>query len=236
MFEQDYDRADRIKQRGYLMYARAERSMHKLFVERDAGIEKVLHGDPDELLAYLREEYDDPEEDVEMVLWWALTWGSTITNSPDFDSLIDLTTVKTLARHAMELDEGYENAGALALLGRLRVLVPGGARRQLEARPGVLRARDRADAPPQPPPPHQLRSDLRGQRSGQGAVPVADQRGAQRARPGQRVPAQQQGRAPPRRGLHQPRRRVVRVGEGSLGLLACRRRSPATMLSAACRL
>ncbi len=116
VFAVDFDRADRIKQRGYLMYSRAESLMHKLFVERDPGVEKVLH-DPDQLLAYLRQEYDDPEEDVEMVLWWALTWGSTITNSPDFDALMDLTTVKTLARHAMELDERYENAGALAMLG-----------------------------------------------------------------------------------------------------------------------
>lgn len=115
-FALDYDRADRIKQRGYLMYSRAEALMHKLFVKRDAEVDKVLH-DPEKLLAYLREEYDDPEEDVEMVLWWALTWGSTITNSPDFDALVDLPTVKTLARHAMELDERYENAGALALLG-----------------------------------------------------------------------------------------------------------------------
>jgi hypothetical protein len=124
LLARDYERADREKFRAYLMYSRAEQLIHRLFRNRDAGIDKVVHEDPDKLLAYLRDEYNDKEDDVEWVLWWAIAWGSTITNSPEFDALIDLPAAKTLARHAVELDERYESAGALALLGGFECSYP----------------------------------------------------------------------------------------------------------------
>jgi hypothetical protein len=122
-FGLDYDRADREQQRAYLMYTRAQELMFHLLRDRDERIDQVAH-DADKLLVYLREEYDDPEDDIEIVFWTAVAWGSAITNSPEFDALVDFPSAKTIARHAVELDAGYENASPLALLGGFECSYP----------------------------------------------------------------------------------------------------------------
>jgi hypothetical protein len=120
----DYERADREQHRAYLMYTRATRLMFSLLRERDDAIRDVLHRDPDALLEYLRAEYDDPGDDVELIFWTAVAWGSAITNSPSFDEMVDFPAAKVFARRAMELDDRYENAGALALLGGFECSYP----------------------------------------------------------------------------------------------------------------
>jgi hypothetical protein len=112
-----YEQADRDKQRAYLMYERAHQLTLRLLRERDPGIDRLLFGDPDKLAARLRERFGKRERDIELVFWSALAWGSTITNAPGMESLADLPAVKTLALHSVALDESYEDAGALALLG-----------------------------------------------------------------------------------------------------------------------
>jgi hypothetical protein len=116
-FAGDYERADHEKQRAFLMYTRAYTLVIAVMRDRDAGIDQVLKGDPEKLRAYLAREYDDREDDIEVVFWAALTLGSAITNAPSMDSLIDLPVAKVLAEHSMKLQAGYENAGALTLLG-----------------------------------------------------------------------------------------------------------------------
>ena len=120
----DFAAADHQKQRGFLMYSRARDLLMHAMRERDEGIDDVLHGDPDRLASYLREEYDDEEDDPELLLWCAVAWGSSITNSPEMDALIDLPIAKTLAQHVAYLNEGYENGAALALLGGFEVAYP----------------------------------------------------------------------------------------------------------------
>ncbi len=122
-FVLDYERADREQQRAHLMYTRAQELMFRLLRERDAGIDAVAR-DPDKLLAYLRREYADPEDDIEIVFWTAVAWGSAITNSPEFDALVDFPSAKVFARHAVELDESYEQASPLALLGGFECSYP----------------------------------------------------------------------------------------------------------------
>lgn len=120
------DDADRHKQRAYLMYRRARDLTLRVLRERDDGIDRVLQGDPDLLKAYLREEYDDPEDpdDLEPLLWCAIAWGSTINNAPDLDELIDLPVAKAIAEHVVALDERYENGAALGLLGGFEASYP----------------------------------------------------------------------------------------------------------------
>jgi len=113
----DYERADREQFRAYLMYSRAKQLTIGIMRERDPAIERVLIGDPDRLRGYLREHYLDREDDIELIFWCAVAWGSEITNAPTLDSLIELPAAKAFAHHAVSLDEGYENGGALALLG-----------------------------------------------------------------------------------------------------------------------
>jgi hypothetical protein len=99
------------------MYKRASDLVFRLVRERDPDIDKFAFGDPDLLTKHLRETFDDPEDDIELIFWWALTWGSTVTNAPSMDALVDFGAVKAVAAHAVFLDERYENAGALAMLG-----------------------------------------------------------------------------------------------------------------------
>jgi tetratricopeptide (TPR) repeat protein len=116
-FNDEIERAEHEQHRAFLMYARARALVTSVMRHRDAGIDRALIGDPDVLAAYLREHYDDPEEDVEPVFWLALTLGSEINNAPSMDALMDMPAAKTLARHSVSLDERYENGGALAILG-----------------------------------------------------------------------------------------------------------------------
>jgi hypothetical protein len=117
MFATDYVLTDYHQQRAYNMYKRAYDLVFRVVCERDEKIEKLVKGDPDLLAKHLRQEWTDPEDDTELTFWWALTWGSVVTNSPDFDALIDFNAVKAVAAHVVFLDETYENAGALAMLG-----------------------------------------------------------------------------------------------------------------------
>jgi hypothetical protein len=117
MFAADYELTDYHQQRAYNMYKRAHELVFRLVCERDEKIEKLVKGDPDLLTKRLREEWADAEDDVELTFWWALTWGSVVTNSPDFDALADFNAIKAVAAHVVFLDEMYENAGALAMLG-----------------------------------------------------------------------------------------------------------------------
>jgi hypothetical protein len=117
MFAGDYERADYCEQRAYNMYKRASDLVFRLVRERDPEIVKFVLGDPDALTKHLRATFADREEDVELIFWWALTWGSTVTSAPSMDALVDFGAVKAVAAHAVFLDERYENAGALAMLG-----------------------------------------------------------------------------------------------------------------------
>lgn len=123
-FAGDYERADHQRQRAHLMYSRAYALVVAVMRDRDERIDELLHGDPDALRAYLAREYDDPEDDIEVIFWCALTLGSAITNAPSMDALIDLPVAKALAEHSVRLDERYENAGALTLLGGFEASYP----------------------------------------------------------------------------------------------------------------
>jgi hypothetical protein len=122
----NYEEADRQQARAYVMYARARQLVLRLMRKRDPGIDDALNGDPDQLRGYLRKHYPDPKEDTELVFWCAVAWASEITNAPSLDALVDLSTVKVLAEHSIDLDEGYENAGAVALLGGIESSIPRG--------------------------------------------------------------------------------------------------------------
>jgi hypothetical protein len=120
----NYEEADRQQARAYVMYSRARQLVLKLMRKRDSGIDGALKGDPDQLRAYLRKHYPDPKRDPELVFWAAIAWGSEITNARSLDAVVDLPTVKILAEHSIALDERYENAGALALLGGIESSIP----------------------------------------------------------------------------------------------------------------
>jgi hypothetical protein len=98
-FAGDYERADHERQRAYLMYTRAYSLIVAVMRDRDTRIDGFLSGDPDTLRSYLAQEYDDVEDDIEVVFWCALTLGSAITNAPSMDALIDLPIAKALAEH-----------------------------------------------------------------------------------------------------------------------------------------
>lgn len=124
VFAGRFDEADHHKQRAFLMYRRARDLALRAMRVRDDGIDRVLHGDPDRLMAYLREEYDDAEDDPELLLWTAVAWGSMINNAPGMDEMVDLPAAKALALRVIELDPDYENGAALGLLGGFECSYP----------------------------------------------------------------------------------------------------------------
>ena len=115
--EGEFDAAERHRQRAYQMYARARDLMKRVVVAREPDIEPFLEGHPEQLRAFLKEEFDDPEDDVGPLFWLSLAWGSAITNAPDMDDFIDMPLVRVVAEHAVSLDETYEHAGGRILLG-----------------------------------------------------------------------------------------------------------------------
>lgn len=120
----EIERADHHQHRAYEMYRRARRLVQAIMRRNDEGIDDAMIADPDVFAAYLREHYDDPEEDVELVFWFALTLGSEVTNAPTMEALMDMPAAKVAARHAAALDERYEKGGALAILGGFECSYP----------------------------------------------------------------------------------------------------------------
>jgi hypothetical protein len=125
-FDGRFDDADREQQRAFLMYTRAQGLMLRVMHERDAGVDAAIKGGPDTLRAYLRQRYGDADDDeeIEVVFWMAVTWGSMVTNDTSSVALIDLPMVKVLAEHVVAIAPRYENAGALALLGGIEASFP----------------------------------------------------------------------------------------------------------------
>lgn len=123
-FAQRYSEADREKQRAFLMYSRAQALTLSLMRARDRQIDDLFKGDPDKLAAYLRKYYAEAERDTELIFWSAVAWGSAVTNAPSLDALVDMPAAKVLAQHALRLDEKYEHAGALELLGGFEASYP----------------------------------------------------------------------------------------------------------------
>ena len=117
LLRQDYDTAEHHRQRAFLMYSRARNIARRALIARHPGIEDVLYGDPDKLLAYLREECTDAEDDVPTLYWTMLSWSSSINADEESEEFMNMPAVKALAQRVIELDEDYESAGAVVYMG-----------------------------------------------------------------------------------------------------------------------
>lgn len=115
----EIESAERHRHRGYLMYARARDIAKRVMRQRDSRFDAMIAAGPDDFLAYLREEYDDPEEDLAPIYWLMMTWSSAVNNSPDGTEFTDMPFIKALAQRVLEEDPGYEDGGALVFMGSL---------------------------------------------------------------------------------------------------------------------
>jgi hypothetical protein len=120
----DYDEAKHHQHRAYLMYTRARDLVLAAAVRRDPELPVALTKDPKTLTAHLKEHWRDKQDDLPVLFWLMMTWSSSINNSPDTDSLIDMPMIRTLAARITELDAGYEDAGALVFLGGFECSMP----------------------------------------------------------------------------------------------------------------
>ena len=125
-FDGRFEDADREQQRAFLMYSRAQQLMLQVMRQRDEGVDAAVKRGPAALEAYLHEHYGDrdDEDQIEVVFWMAVSWGSAVTNDSSSVALIDLPLVRVLAQHVVALAPRYENAGALALLGGIEASFP----------------------------------------------------------------------------------------------------------------
>lgn len=117
--EGDFEAADHHKRRLYWMYTRAKRVALRVMRLRDEGIDAQLTKHPEGFMAYLREHYTDPEEDIAPLFWLMMAWSSAISNAEDGTEFAAMPFVRALAERVIELDEAYESAGALAFMGGL---------------------------------------------------------------------------------------------------------------------
>lgn len=115
----DFEEADHHQYRSYLMYTRAKKIAMKVMRLRDERWDDVLANGPEALRRHLKEEYDDPEDDLAPVYWLMMCWSSSVTSSPDATEFTDMPFIKVLAQHVLDYDPGYEDAGALVFMGGL---------------------------------------------------------------------------------------------------------------------
>jgi TRAP transporter T-component len=109
--------AEHHQQRAYLMYSRARNLAMRVLTLRDERFPHMARKDPATFRAYLEEEFDDAEDDVEALFWLMMSWSSAVNNSPTMDDFVDMPAIRTLADWVRVLDETYEDAGALIFLG-----------------------------------------------------------------------------------------------------------------------
>jgi len=115
----DDDKYEYHQRRAYLMYTRAKNVAMRTLRIRDEAVNDALAKGPEAFAAYLREEYDDPEDDLAPLYWLMMSWSSSINNSDDSTEFADMPFVKVLAQHVLSYDPDYEDAGALVFMGGL---------------------------------------------------------------------------------------------------------------------
>ncbi len=113
----DFGLAKHHQERAYLMYSRARNLALRVLTLRDERFLKMARKEPKVFRAYLQEEFDDAEDDVEPLFWLMMSWSSAINNSASSDEFVDMPAIRVIAEWIAVLDEGYEDAGALVFLG-----------------------------------------------------------------------------------------------------------------------
>lgn len=113
----DFEVAEYHQQRAYLMYTRAKSLAMRALMQHDERFATMACKDPKVFRAYLEEEFDDPEKDVEPLFWLMMSWSSAISSSVSSTEFVDMPAIRAIAEWLVVLDEGYEDAGALVFLG-----------------------------------------------------------------------------------------------------------------------
>jgi hypothetical protein len=123
----DFEAADDLERRIYLLYERAEHLALKALRLRDKQgqlEQKRKGGKLDELKAYLRENFKE-QEDVPALYFAGLAWGSSIASSGgDLNELADAPFARSLLERSVELDPTYADAGGLGVLGTVEASFP----------------------------------------------------------------------------------------------------------------
>lgn len=120
----EFDLAKHHQQRAYLMYTRARDLVMRVARERDPELPSVLKQDPKALKAHLKDRWNDREDAVPVLFWLMMSWNSSVNNALEADALIDLPLIRTIAEHLVQLDPGFEDAGALVFLGGIECSYP----------------------------------------------------------------------------------------------------------------
>jgi len=117
LLREEYDEAEHHRRRAHLMYSRARNVARRALLARHPDIDDYLYGDPDKLLAFMREECTDVEDDVPLLYWTMITWSSSINADDESEEFMNMPAVKAIAQRVIELDEDYESAGAVVYMG-----------------------------------------------------------------------------------------------------------------------
>lgn len=101
--EEDYDRAEELRQRAVKLYGRANRYGLRALEAKYAGFGESLRADAGAVLS------KTSAEDVETLYWTALSWAGAISLSLDNVDLVgDLAYVEAIMERCLELDPDWE--------------------------------------------------------------------------------------------------------------------------------
>ena len=115
--EGDLEAADVYRARARRLYERARNLCIGAMRLRDEGIDKAIEGGEAAVAAYVRDQYDDPD-DLKTLFWTAITWGAMVNMAADDpDVIADMPIAKAMAERVVELDPGYGHGAALVFLG-----------------------------------------------------------------------------------------------------------------------
>lgn len=121
--EHRFAHADRLRTRAELIYRRARDLALRTMRERDAGVDAVLKGQPNDLRDYLQKHYPAARE-LAPVFWTASAWGSMLNTTDALDATVDLPMIRTMIEHVVAVDPGYESAVGLVFLGGIYAQTP----------------------------------------------------------------------------------------------------------------
>lgn len=120
----DLDEEERIMGRARLLYQRARNIGIHLMRLRDPGIDDALTGGHRGFVAYIEERFSS-RDDVPLLFWTGLAWGSAINAGRDDPVMIlDLPFARSVMEQSVELDESFFNYSGVTFLAVVNAALP----------------------------------------------------------------------------------------------------------------
>lgn len=121
---EDFEKEERLWERARWLYLRGRHLAFRVLENEEEDFPAQLKKKPDELKAWLEENFDD-EEDAAALFWAGYCWGRAINTAKDDPMLVaDLTHARTLIEHSVKLDPTFFNYSGKLFLAVVKANFP----------------------------------------------------------------------------------------------------------------